>query len=65
MFVSTEIVKVNVYDINIALKQCLPKTSLKKLNSMHKVPQVCKKFAHADLMHTFPEIISSLQKVCT
>ena len=30
MFLSTEQVKVNVYDIDIAPKQCLPKTSLEE-----------------------------------
>ena len=30
MFLSTEQVKANMYDMDIAQKQCLPKTSLKK-----------------------------------
>ena len=30
MFLSTEQVKANIYDMDIAQKQCLPKTSLKK-----------------------------------
>ncbi len=60
MFLSTEQVWVNVYDMDIAPKHCLPKTSLKKnsiicIKSSQCMQQVCKKCVYADLMHTFSE----------